>query len=195
MYQCGKSRWQLKSLLPRTYGCISWAVCEFFRSGSSHSSTVQRRMGAMQQGARGQVPATASHAVALDPYSWPTLEALPFCKAPLPRGGPAFSSSTSSHGIFASHPLARRKPGLCQAEEEFLAHPSSSSPEPLCWNLPRRSAISWVGGSRCSWWFSRWHCSPRDECKVQLPTREEHPAALVLLRVWQKSRGLASCSY
>lgn len=62
------------------------------------------------------------------------------------------------HGLlFASHPLTQHKPGLCQDEQELLVCPSSSSPKPLCQNLPtaqtmqmhreHRPSVRWEGAA------------------------------------------------
>lgn len=117
--------------------------CEFSRSGSSHSYTVRQRRGEvricsgrccsnreLQQGVRGRVPAEMSHAGALQPQSCPVQEPSPAAEL-LPQAQPCCSSRTTSSAVTSSHPPAQHGPGLCQAEEELLTHPSPSLPKAL----------------------------------------------------------------
>lgn len=183
MYQCGKSWWQLKSLLPRIYGCTSWALCEFSRTGSSCSYTVQWRRG--EAWIRpSSVVQTSKCSRMRDAKPWQQSAMLWLYSH---RAGPCWKPCSSAKlpfifkisSAFASHPLVQREPGHCQVEEQLLACPRYFSPEPLCQNSPSTlscvdaeitSSVTWVGRSCRRRQFSRWHCSPRDCTEAVLST-------------------------
>lgn len=182
----GKKWWQLKSLLLRIYGNTVFQVrlkAVQLHSVTKHGGSLNTPRQILFKPGRVVGPLGCPRSPAL---LWGCLQL------------------QSELTLLASHriTLLRTSQANWQVEEQLPARPTCSSPGPLCSNAINYAeaeitpAVSWVGGRCCHCWFSRWHCSPRDcaEAKFIWATGEEYAAAIVLLRVWQLSRRLTSCS-
>lgn len=157
MYQCGKKNGD--SLNPYCQGYMSF-------SGQAQTCVVTQHNEAWRKPEyiRANIVQTRKSCGAIGL----ALEALPFCEG-LP------SARRWTHpASFASHHLAQSKLGHCQEEEQLPTRPTCCIPGLLGSNAISyaeaeiTSAVNWVGGRCCRWWFSRWHCSPRDCTETKL---------------------------